>query len=233
MPTSLEARLDKLAPSLSAKERILLLLQADHAGAPEDPDIRRTMPVSQRRAFNRYAHLVYAVNAQLWSTLMALAAIVDNLEYGLERFGLLDEAARILEEDYAKALAPHEAAGEFTVPMFLRDLQRDLEASLRRELSLRWRELRAIDQLWAEAKTQFDGECIRHPRVLELAEKTKTRLIALSGALAREGKRPRLPEPSPELVEQFRAVIRHAYTQHGWAEDDAPQEPNRRNPRGR
>lgn len=233
MPNPLHARLGKLAPSLSAKERFLLVLQAHNAGEPEDPEVRRTMPPGQRKEFNRYAHLVYAANAQLWPMLVALSALLDNMEYAYERFGLLEKGAAQLEEAHAAQLAKDAAEGGYTVPMFLRELQGELETSIRHELSLRWRELRALEIVWAEVDAECDGEPATEQQVRDRAGKTKARLKALAEQLASKGPKPRLPEPAPEFVDQVRAVLHSAYTQHGWAVDETPSKSTRRNSHGR
>ena len=229
MPTSLRARLGKLAPSLSAKERFLLVLRAHNADEQEDPEVRRTMPPGQRKEFNRYAHLVYAANAQLWPVLVVLTSHLEGMEYALERFGLLGKAAAQLEEAYAAQLAKDAADSGYTVPMFLRELQRELETSIRREVSLRWRELRALEIVWAEVDAECDGEMATEQQVRNLAEKTKARLKVVAGQLAPKGSKPRLPEPAPEFVDQVRAVLKSAYTQHGWVEEEPSSQPDRRN----
>jgi hypothetical protein len=62
---SLDARLDKLTPALTAKERAILVLRAWKERTSEDPQVRSTMPPEQALEFNRYIALMNGVNAFL------------------------------------------------------------------------------------------------------------------------------------------------------------------------
>jgi hypothetical protein len=62
---SIDGRLDKLAPALTAKERAILVLRAWKEGVPEDPQVRSKMPPEQALEFNRYIALMNGVNAFL------------------------------------------------------------------------------------------------------------------------------------------------------------------------
>ncbi|MGD0015061.1 MAG: hypothetical protein ABSD56_11665 [Bryobacteraceae bacterium] len=59
---SIDGRLDKLTPALTAKERAILVLRAWKEEREEDAAVRRTMPPSQALEFNRYIHLMNAAN---------------------------------------------------------------------------------------------------------------------------------------------------------------------------
>ncbi len=50
---SIVARLNRLAPALSARERATLVLRSLRDKTPEDPLWRRTMPPNQVEEFNR------------------------------------------------------------------------------------------------------------------------------------------------------------------------------------
>jgi len=62
---SIDGRLDKLTPALTAKERAILILRASKEGMPEDPQVRSTMPPEQALEFNRYIALMNGVNVFL------------------------------------------------------------------------------------------------------------------------------------------------------------------------
>ena len=62
---SIDGRLDKLTPALTAKERAILVLRAWKEGVPEDPQVRSKMPPEQALEFNRYVGLMNGVNAFL------------------------------------------------------------------------------------------------------------------------------------------------------------------------
>src|SRR5690606_26012436 len=59
---SLDTRLSRLSPVLTAQERAVLVLEAWKDGKPEDPAWRSAMPVHQASAFNRYIDLMNAAN---------------------------------------------------------------------------------------------------------------------------------------------------------------------------
>ena len=227
MPHPLRARLGKLAPALSAKERFVLFLRAHNAGEPEDPDLRRTMPRGQVRAFNRFAHLAYVANATLGPVLFALSVHAEGIEYTHQRLGILDRAAGQLEANYPKELEEDQQPGTVTVPEFLRGLAKELRSDTQRELSLRWRELRALDTVWAEITEEFDGEPVTDASVRKLADETRAKLQEVARALAPAGQTPRFPAPTAEFVDQLRAVVGQAYERMGWIE------PEETNPSGR
>jgi hypothetical protein len=62
---SIDARLDKLTPALTAKERAILVLRACKEGAPQNPLIRSQMPPGQALEFNHYIGLMNGVNVFL------------------------------------------------------------------------------------------------------------------------------------------------------------------------
>jgi hypothetical protein len=64
-PVSIDGRLDKLTPALTAKERAVLILRAWKEGAPEDPLIRSSMPPGQALEFNHYIGLMNGANVFL------------------------------------------------------------------------------------------------------------------------------------------------------------------------
>ena len=73
------ARLDKLYPALTAKERALLVLRAWKAEQEEDAQVRRTMPQSQTLDFNHYIHLMNAANDNVGKYIAVLNLIAGQL----------------------------------------------------------------------------------------------------------------------------------------------------------
>jgi hypothetical protein len=57
-PVSIDARLSKLTPALTGRERAILALRAWKEGVPEAPELRSRMPVEQASEFNRYVSLM-------------------------------------------------------------------------------------------------------------------------------------------------------------------------------
>jgi hypothetical protein len=62
---SIDQRLTRLAPALTAQERAILILEAWKDGRAEDPAWRRSMPREQANAFNRYIELMNQANVVL------------------------------------------------------------------------------------------------------------------------------------------------------------------------
>ncbi len=79
-------RLDRLAESLTAHERGVLVLRSWKEGKDEDPAWRRTMPSSQGPDFNRYIGLMNGVNTRVGVYLLFVRQEVEKLSL---RFGWL------------------------------------------------------------------------------------------------------------------------------------------------
>ena len=227
--SSLRSRLGKLAPGLTAKERFILLLRAHNAGEQADPEIRRTMPKSQIRAFNRYAHLAYVANVTVGPVLFAISVHAEGIECTSERISMIEAAASQLEETYPQDFETHE--GMVTVPEFLMGLAKELRKELWTELSLRWRELKGVEIVWREIASEFDGEPIVEQKMRALADETRDRLVQLAEVFYAGGQKKRLPEPAPEFVDQFRDAVKQVYIRMGWIEDEQKGESNGRKTR--
>ena len=77
---SIDSRLARLAPSLTAQERAILILEAWKDDRPEDPSWRRSMPPEQSSAFNRYIDLINTANPILGHLITALYHQARELE---------------------------------------------------------------------------------------------------------------------------------------------------------
>ncbi|MPZ49024.1 MAG: hypothetical protein GEU75_06915 [Dehalococcoidia bacterium] len=77
---SLDARLNKLMPALSARERAVLVLRSMKDKTPEDPSWRRSMPSSQTHEFNRYIELMNGCNHRLAFLILHVCKEVEKLE---------------------------------------------------------------------------------------------------------------------------------------------------------
>jgi len=78
---SIDARLSRLAPALTAQERAILVLGAWRDGKAEDPAWRRHMPREQSETFNYYIHLMNATNRFIGS-------YIGHLYHMAEKVGL-------------------------------------------------------------------------------------------------------------------------------------------------
>ena len=81
--TGKDSRLDRLAESLTARERAVLILQAWKEGKREDRSWRWTMPDEQAVEFNRLIDLMNGVNIRLGPLVIALRLEVDKLSLRL------------------------------------------------------------------------------------------------------------------------------------------------------
>lgn len=77
---SIDARLNKLMPVLSARERAILILESWKRGEEEDPLWRRTMPPEQSTEFNRLIGLMNGSVLNLGSYVTYLEQQADKLE---------------------------------------------------------------------------------------------------------------------------------------------------------
>ena len=77
---SLDQRLSRLAPALTAHERAILILEAWKDGRPEDPSWRSTMPREQTNAFNQYIELMNQANVVLGKIIGVISFQAEALE---------------------------------------------------------------------------------------------------------------------------------------------------------
>ncbi len=77
---TIDARLNKLMPVLSARERAILVLESWKRGEQEDPKWRTTMPAEQSRQFNRLIELMNGSVLQMGQYITILEQQVDKLE---------------------------------------------------------------------------------------------------------------------------------------------------------
>lgn len=124
--SGLDGRTGRLYPSLSARERAVLILQAAQAHEPADPRVRWTMPERQYPEFNGYLTQLRAVTTGLspfvlllrqevrlaWSDLVTLSVLCG---WGIDHVSLLRYIACVTDEpcteaEYAQHLAEARAA---------------------------------------------------------------------------------------------------------------------------
>ena len=65
-------RLEKLYPALSARERVVLVLDDRKRGDEDDPKVRATMPREQREEFERLLRDIAIANAEVGSLIVNL-----------------------------------------------------------------------------------------------------------------------------------------------------------------
>ena len=221
----LDARLDRLMPTLTAKERAILVIRADKAGTPEDPEVRRSLPREQLREFNRYLGLCYVANADLGIVLHVLSIQVERFENESYRLSELSGAADLLEKEMPEEVAKEPPVRgwrrreRITVPEFLRGVHEELRASLFRDARYRWQELRALETVWEDIAADFEGEDPVHPDLRAKLDETERRLRALIQELTPAKRTKKLPEPTEVLLAQYRGLVDRAFHQMGLLEE--------------
>lgn len=221
MPT-IAARFQKLLPGLSGKERAILAARQQSAGQAPDPDLGRGMAPDQARIFDRYVALACAVNVDLGALTDALAVNLRHLEKAADHVALLEDAARVLEEDNGLT-APSRPVRDWRrrktieVNLFLRGLAYESRELLAEEVRVRWGELQAMKAVWGEARVEFDGE---DPLTPELTAKAAATEDGLRDLLALVGLKPeKLGAPSEAAVDEIRTFVDEAFRRLGYASD--------------
>lgn len=83
---TLDSRINRLSPQLSARERVVLYVRAVHEGGPLDPSIGRTMPLWQVPEANRLIRIANGVIHVLLPQALVLQADVESLRLRFQLF---------------------------------------------------------------------------------------------------------------------------------------------------
>lgn len=217
--STLAARLSRLTPALTAKERAALVLRAQAAGEQVDPEVRRIADPDQRRAFDRLMGLGYVINRELGAVCQIIESHVDALDSVLYPLRLLNQAAGLLEEAEGAAKPANDdrnwrRKGDTTVPEFLRGVAEELRVETLRDLASIWRQVRALELVWDELASEFGGVDPVHPSLRAKTAALATRLRAIASELG--GKR-RLGEPDEVMLDQLRATAKEGFDHLGLA----------------
>jgi hypothetical protein len=212
---SLAARLGRMSPVLTARERAALTIRSELNDQEPDPALRRNMPGDQLTEFNRLIALYYIANSELATIAYCLKLQADLLEADLEIVVQLKDAADSLAEQLSEpppegTLGALRKRSELPVPLYLLGQSLILADRLARTARYRYQELLAIETVWQEIRDQLDGEEIVRSDRLELAAETKQQLLTLIG----DSKRGKALQPTMEQLEQYRgrvAEVLHAF----------------------
>ncbi len=219
---SLGARLNKLLPVLSAKERAILVLRSLKDKTPEDPMWRQTMPRDQSPEFNRLIVLMNACNIylplyitvveqhteQLYLRFMWWDMLVDS---GLQIWRLAQlipaskrrKAEKAVANSYPLAELPWDADEHEHSWLNVSDR---MEAGIRLWLVSLWEELRSIDIVLEEVAKEFDGEDPLRPIMRGVVEKTRKKLTDLHEVLT-AAEELELKEPDEEAMDLARTYF--------------------------
>jgi hypothetical protein len=222
---SVETRLQKVMPTLSAKERGLLLLACLKDGRPEDPLWRKSMPANQVPEFNQFIDLMNVANIQVAAQIAVLEQAVETIEmrecwlisivllqkHLAEIHRAVQEAtqnpkrlARLFEALDWRPLEVFGKAEEEPSRLGLRDA---LAETLSRHVLACWQQVRACEIVLSEIAAWFDGEDPLKPVSREALNETRQKLSKVRGHLAALDQECELAEP-PEDVVEARGVVR-------------------------
>jgi hypothetical protein len=101
------------------------------------------------------------------------------------------------------------------LPEFLRSLASEVREDAFKELSFRWRELRAVEIVAAEISETFDGEDPLPADVRQRLDACKRRAQGYLEQLEKK----RLPEPSEDFLARAQALIDEGFAALGLAEE--------------
>ena len=195
---SLDRRLAQLAPGLSARERVLLILRADVEGLPEDAAWRRNVPEFQVPECNHLVGLANGVNHILVPHATVLLCEIETLE---ARFGLLsalvgwgaDRSLRPASKRGGKTRAPELSPpwtvlpalapnGDVSDDSALSELDlgvRGLAAAIANAIPERWSRLLALEQVVGEIVREFEDEVVIPEALRDLLLLIRTKLERL------------------------------------------------------
>lgn len=176
---SIDARLKRLVPNLSARERAVLVLRALKQDTPEDPLWRRTMPPDQVAEFNRLVGLINATNLYLAASIAVLQQLAQKL--ATQAALLLGLRLWQLHVHYVGLLAQRLLKEPIT------------ESEYRRLLEARQQEWRPVGELAAGLVDDYQGRTgpVLSDAAWEHARKQKERelrALAVQGRLAARGR---------------------------------------------
>ncbi len=234
-----EARLIRLYPALTAKERARLVLQHYKDRTNEEPAIRLTMPSSQVNEFNRLIRLLRAIDQELGYAAIIIAEQVKQLDlkygwmmslllWGMETDTLGDLVLagtkdRRLREDVRKLMK--RAPGALRVPIDLlasidapdifaegygQGMVRALLAGIKDGLEQHWRELRSLEIVIGEAAEEFDGRDLLREDDRKRLDDAKATCVTVHEAVQPYVEPFALPEPADDDVELVRTLVQRA-----------------------
>ncbi len=227
---SIDTRLSRLMPVLSARERAALAVRAFKDDEPEDPDWRRTMPRDQADEFRRLIGLENAVASPLSHMIHSLKKEVEKLEQKVTLIWELcnwDDNVTEIEEAadlVLQGVAP-EAPGVSELRLRLAKPYRDrdggrgeLQAMIKARavemaayVQFFWGEMRAIEIVVEEVAAELGGEDPLKPLFREMLVYSKAGLTYLNQILEAVGSAVELQEPEEARLTELRAwVERHA-----------------------
>ena len=222
---SIDTRLSRLMPALSARERAALAVRAFKNDEPEDPAWRRTMPADQADEFRRLIGLENTVALQFSSLIAYLKKDVEKMALKVDLIQELcnwdysvieiEEAADLVLQDVAP-----EAPGVSELRLLLAKPYRHREgrgklealiearvAELQAYVQFFWEDMRAIEIVVEEVAAELGGEDPLKPLFREMLEHSKTGLTYHNQYLEAQGAAVELQEPEEAELTKLRAWV--------------------------
>ena len=202
---SIDARLKKLTPLLSAKERAILVLGSLKDGTPEDPSWRTTMPMDQVTEFNRLIGLMNAANVHLAMFIALLETSVAKVNLRMAWFVTL-----LLWEDHLGAI--RRAAKKKLQPSVTKNPAAETVGDALQDVLCQtaadcWAQIRGGEIVLEEIAAEFDGADPLKPKNRESLEGCKRELFELQEHLAALGVDLALREPTENTLELLREAV--------------------------
>jgi hypothetical protein len=216
---TLDARLKKVMPALTGKQRAVMVLRANAAGEEVGALLRDNQPSeSEQRAFRRYMGLVYVINRQLGSVCNVILSRAQSLESASYHYRLLNDGAFLLEKEHSlkrrKPVPDWRTRKNVEVNTFLRSVAEELRLESLDDMRLRWHEFRALEAVWEELAEEFDGVDPVEPEVRDKANELREMPEGLAVTF---GCRDCLTEPEEAMLDQWRSFAKRCFDQLGLA----------------
>ena len=185
--TTIVKRLRLLTPTLSAKERAVLVLRALQEDHEPDPQLTLSDSPSERATFHAYMGLVFVANTVLGEVCYSLLFYSERLEaYGT--VDLLREASAAVAEQLGEAVDERKVRAwrkrkRVTLPEYLLGLAEDERQALLEEVQARRADMSALELVWSKLAAEFNGADPLLPEARVRAREASEKLTALATGL--------------------------------------------------
>ncbi|OAI40636.1 hypothetical protein AYO38_05640 [bacterium SCGC AG-212-C10] len=190
-----KARLARLSPTLTAKERALIVLRDHKEGRPVDHSIYLAMPRNQATEFNRLLSLLRVANGALASLIVLLESRTETLE---TRLGWM-VALRSLSLNMSDNIRATERDAE--------QFELRLAERFKRDFTLTWSEALAVRALLNGMSDELNGEDPLDPEFRDELDGLIESLTKLASNAALFGWEIDLPEPSEECMQGVERLV--------------------------
>jgi hypothetical protein len=211
---NIATQLKNVTQGLSPLQRAQLVLRAYEQEERPDPELLRFADRTQGRIFDRYMGLAFIANRELGHVLLGLSAHTERLENHRTYTLLFDSAVEQIEEQEGTSKTPKDWRKLETLSTgeLFRGLAKDARTDAVALLTHVCSELAAVEVIWAELTTEFEGVDPVQAGLRQQVRALKERLETVATDL-KVRKRPAAPHPD-HLV-QYRTWIDDGLEQFG------------------